>query len=243
MSKRLWLVGVVAVAVLLAAVLREPVRAEKKEAKTKEDVNTKIVQYLMMAGELEKFARGEDGKKIVRPEALITAADLLLQVDALTGGKLPELDAKVEDEKGNPVAAPAGNKKSFKEQADNLLDEAEGTGVPGLNTLIKAAKNHKYEGFAGRDVVGGPKSITRAMGLGGLHTFTFKFRPKQQASINVQSNNVIRFEVVQPGLGQLFNLVCTNGYYNWVPKGNQDVEIQVKVQTLNKQAQYTLYVK
>ncbi len=236
-----WLAVVVLIGSMGALCLADPAQAQgKKQKQSEAEAQADDVRILATAAEVTEF-----GRKTMAPEALVTAAGLLLKVNALTRGKLGTLDVPVEDEKGNKVNAPAVKEKSLAAQAEELFKEARVYGAelkPGtVEALIKAAKARKYDGseeFNERGAFGGPKRISRFVQSGGLHIFTIHFQGRQRAAIAFQSNRPVRFRIIAPGQGELVSALVTTSYYTWTPGGN--VAIKIYVQNLGQNSQYTI---
>ena len=179
-------------------------------------------------------ATAEFGRKEKAAEALITAGSLLLQVQALSGGKFGTIKEKPLGAKDEELDVAAEEEKSFKDQAEDLFDEA--LAVDGkTRDLIKAAKARKYAApdTTSRDVVGGPRRITRKIDAGGLQVYKFQFRHGRPAGVCVHSTVPMRFVVYQDGWGTLLDVAGTNGFYNWTPggkgkKGTVHVHVQIR---------------
>ncbi len=238
------------VAVLGAAVLAgsllvsgqafpEPAKAKQARGKQPSDqeVNAQIVRDLLLAAELT-----EVGRRDRAPEALLTAAGLLLKVQAQTGGKLKTLvPKKVEDEKGNVIELPAGAARSFEKQAEDLFDEVEGQGLPGTKELIKAIKDR---GTNARGMQGGPQQGADVIPAGGLRIYTIPLEPNKPAQIAMQSSQPVSFRIFQPNVGDLYKTTDIRANHNWVPEGKEGapVSVQVFIKSLGQPTQTLIYV-
>ena len=195
------------------------------------DEKAQILDDLELATQLTAFGRGEladvTGLKDVKSaDALVAAGGILLRIHKKTGGKLLPLKAEVTDESGKPVAA-EGEQPSCEEQAEALFDEARAL-APANSAAIEAAiKQAKL--VPERGAVGGPRSISRRIGTGKVHTINIDFESQQPAKVHMQGTGVTQFEVVGQGGKTLWHSKGNYGFYHWTPVGKDSRSITIKV--------------
>lgn len=199
---------------------------EKPDPKKVEqaELRAESVADLVAAHELAAFA-----EKHKVPEAYIAAASLLLKVKALSNvDKFDQLKAeKVTDDKGGVITAAPQESKTLSAQAEAWFQDAE---IAATNSktnlsketkaLITAAKARTYKDVE-RGVAGGPKMLTQMLAPKQTQVYHVPFVGGLPASVGLQSSgqSKLRFEILGPNGGQLFNLSCTSANYNWTPKG------------------------
>jgi hypothetical protein len=245
MMKRLAYVMVTAAA-LAGVLVTVPTRAENPAGKkTAAEEQAEGIKELVTAAEVARYGR-EQGA----PEALITAAGMLLKVDGEM--KIGRLEAEVEDEKGNKVKDADEKGRSLADQAQDLFDTA--LAMPGaaklnLGAMIKAAKARAElikaakadDERKGRAPVGGPKRLSGSLSAGARRNYTIHYEPNRLAAIALTSSTPVRLEVIQPGVGILLSSVLTNAHYTWVPKGRGPVPIRVQITGTGSSAKFMIY--
>jgi hypothetical protein len=227
---------------MLAMTLNVPARAGEK--KSKADIEAEkaeqALKLLAASGAAAEFGRAEKA-----PEALITAGGMLLKARTLAG-EPREYKEPVEDKEGKKLDVPAEPVVPLDKQAAALFEEARDLAktsaeANALNALIKATEA-RYKEKSRAAIT--PLQTTRKIGAGGDHYYTVKFETKSPASVSFTSTHNIRFKIFEPGVGQIFELVGTNGHYHWSPRGPGGTKnIRIEVHGTNKMATYTVYAK
>ena len=190
-----------------------------------------MIKDMATAARLVEF--GHENKA---SEALITAASLLRKLDA-AGGAIEKLTVPVEDEKGKKLDVADEKDRSLKEQADDLFDQADGMGGPGVAALVNAAKARTYP-FKTRGALGAPRRISRKISAGSTHVYTITFKGGQPAAIGFHSSHPAHFRIVSPGRGDLQSSIVTTSSYTWRPGGN--ITVKVHVNGMAHNASYTI---
>lgn len=198
---------------------------------TGSDEKMQVLDDLELASHLTAFGRGELGdvtgvKGVKSADALVAAGGILLRIHKQTGGKMQPLKADVTDEAGKSVAA-EGDQPSYEEQAEALFDEARGAAPANAAAIEAAIKQAKL--VPERGAVGGPRSITRRIGTGKVHTIHIEFESQQFAKVQMQGTGVTQFEVVGQGGKTLWHSKGNYGFYHWTPVGKDSRSITVKV--------------
>lgn len=206
----------------LAAAALAPLRADDPKA---DDDPAALVEDFATAHELAAFAKAHKS-----PEAYITAASLLLKIDALTHGKAgappAEMTVVGADNKETAEAVKAGQKLSS--QATAWFDDARTLGSKSnlekeVAALITAAKARKYEAPKAEEVTakgkaGGPANLTKTINAGDTHVYKWKFEGGKTAAIGSVSGSKIHTKVVSPNGGELFALLGQKATFRWLPK-------------------------
>jgi hypothetical protein len=186
-AKLRWVLALLAIAAMAALIgpssvaeeaKKEDPKKEENPEKEKRDQQAEIGTLLTTSAQMAEF-----GRKFKSPEALVAAAELLLRVDVLRNGeKLPEITEKPTDgdkDKPKELEVKAEKTKSFKDEAEDLFDEAStlaGSAPKGtVEALIKTAKARKYKGDGERGTLNGPRTITRALQPGEVHHYDFEY--------------------------------------------------------------------
>ena len=151
-------------------------RAEEEAEKERaaQQKNADLVSDLVTAYRLADL-----GRKQKSPEMLITAAGMLRQLSNAKLGTVKEQPVienakgeKTDDDPSKLVVKAA----SLLDEANDLFDEADAMGQlqkANVGALIKLVKDRPLVGY--RDVVGGPRSITRNIGGHQNNSFNFEF--------------------------------------------------------------------
>lgn len=225
--KSWWMAAIVAASmsqssVVLAQAKSEPADAEK---------TAELVSELATAAQLVAFGRGELAeatglKDLKSPEALVAAGAIYLRAHKATGGKLKPLEAKVEDDDGQAVAA-EGAAPSLAEDAEALFDEARALATKdqaALEALIKQAMTVESRG-----ATGGPRVITRTIKTGKVHHVDIAFDPHAPASVTMRGTGTTQFEVLGNKGKVLWHSKGTWGFYNWHPGNGGLSNVRIKV--------------
>jgi hypothetical protein len=259
MAKRIWITGVLLLGAGLLAVqpggllAAKADKAEKAPKAPKVDEatqqQTQIGSDIITSAQLADF-----GRKQQSPAALISAAELLLRADTLTRGKLETITEQPTNDKKEPVKAEAEKPRSLKDEANDLLDEASalGANVPGVEGLIKAAKQRDYRDEASkagntRGTITGPRTIQRTINPGGTHHYNFHYVRQQPAFFGLKSTGRAPLWVgMTVGDFVRFDQTTTFGQVTFYPPRNIDQRTEqnhVRIQNVGKQpTTYTLFV-
>lgn len=240
MLTRSWLAGCLVALVGLVLVVPDLAWSYPGEAPGVDD-KAQVLDDLELAAHLTAFGRGElaeaTGLKDVKsPEALVAAGGILMRTHKRSGGKLPPLKAEVTDESGAAVAAD-GNGPSLEEQAEALFDEARALATGKSQAIEAAIKQAKL--IPERGAVGGPRTISRRIGNGKVHTLKIDFESQQFAKVHMQGTGVTQFEVLGQGGKVLWHSKGNWGFYNWTPVGKDSRSITIKV--INKGGPPVMY--
>lgn len=185
----------------------------------KVDRRVEAISSLTTAAQLIAFGRGELGdvtglKGVKSPEALVSAAGILLRVHAASEGKLEALD----NDK-------AGKVPNLKEEAEALIIEAEGL-VAGKKDRAKAIKAMVEQAtkFETRGAIGHPRAQTRTLSPGQSWNVKVGFEPHAPAYVGFRSSGTsrLRFEVMGEGGGNMFSIVGAWGEYSWNTARDRD---------------------
>jgi hypothetical protein len=211
---------------------------DKKEGIKDKEERERLEALRLIDAAAETAALGREGKA---PEALVAAGGMLLRSKWLAGNP-EQLKGDVEDKDGTKVKEPAEEVKTLDKQADELFDAAlemaqDTAQANALKAVIDATKKRYAKT---RAAVGGLKQAVRTIGAGRQHTHTVQMFSGMPAAVAFQSNHSVRFEVFEPGIGKVFDLVGTNGRYSWTPRGRGTKPIKIMIHGLGSGATYRL---
>jgi len=142
-------------------------RAEATDEKQADDPKDRYITDLMLAYRLVEI--GLQDEKKPAPEALIAAAGIMRRLAKVPLAPL-ESKVSVEDAKGGKEqkAAEVAKAPDLEAEAKDLMETARGQAAKlelNLDPLIKAVENRANT----RDLVGGPRQISRSIGGGQTH--------------------------------------------------------------------------
>jgi hypothetical protein len=204
--------------------IQEPTKKEIEDASNR----ATLVSDLGLAAELSAFGRGQTleattPKNFKSPESLVLAGGIYLRADKAIGGKAAEIDVKPTDEKGTAIDGKAEKAKSFKDQGQDLFEEArlmvaetkDKARIAAIEEMIKREEKSEPD----RGSVGGPKRVMRIIPPGATHNYRLGFFSGVPAAVAMQStgNSRLRFSITHVGGNNLVNLAGLNAMYNWVP--------------------------
>ncbi len=225
------------------------IRAEKEaeQERAERQKGSDLVSDLVMAYRLADL-----GSKEKSPEMLITAAGILRQLSKAKLNTVTE-EPVIENEKGKKTGEDASKtvakSPSLLDEANALFDEATAMADKQnvkLNELINLVKSRPIPDIGFRDVVGGPRSITRNIGRGATHVFNFNFVCGRPCAIGFRASFPMRIQAVRDDIGHIWiDTITTGGVHNGVPGGNpsQIARVTIRVTNIaNQGGNYTLWV-
>jgi hypothetical protein len=240
-AKQRWLTGLVlgfgVALVLPAAATAEDPKPDKKDVEKKKEV-ADIGRYAIQGAELAEF-----GHKEKSPAALVAAAECYLKAEGLGGKKLGEINEEVKavDQDGKPVEVKKEKTRSYKEEAEDLFDEArslakdlpDGT----VEALIKAAKARK---FNARDLLDGPRTMSRVIRPGEVHEYDFLYLRQLPAYFGWHNNGQAPlYCTVSAGEFVRLDTYNNNANLNFVPGFSRTHKVEknhVRIENVGRKA-------
>ncbi len=202
-----------------------PLGADDPNPETDDELRAGYVEVIVAAHDLAAFAA-----KHKAPEAYITAAGLLLKVEAQTHGKMGELpkDVSVLDANDKETKEELKGGAKLSEQAKAWFDDARALAAATRTTkeveaLIKLAEKRQYldpedQDTKTRGKAGGPANLTRKISAGDTQVFRWKFKGNQVAAVGMTSGSKLGIKIVGPNGGTLFTLAGQRAVYRFQPK-------------------------
>ncbi len=175
------------------------------------------------------YRLAEFGQKYKSPEAYLTAANLVLRLDAVTNGQFGELSAGPEavDEQGKPlksVMVETQKAESLADLADGFFESASLLGrdvnlSSEVEALRKAARARTYKETSARGAHGGPKLRVVGINPNGHHSFHISFDRQELAAVGFAATAPLRISMDTGGHVH-YNQLISVGQYSWIPAKN-----------------------